>query len=126
MADYAKYRESVGIENTAMTDALHEHFEKYSKIQSSMVNAPEKYGMCLTPEAEAILIAKFGYGAGLNTKVKKNSKVKRNKSNRMACRLDDQTYDAVKSKMAEMGLKSAQEFIEYSVKEILGGSNEKD
>ena len=126
MADYAKYRESVQISNVQMTEALSEAFPGYSKIQSAMVNAPMKYGVCLSPEAEAYLIEVFGYGAGLNTKAKKNSKVKRSKSNRMACRLDDQTYDAVKSKMAEMGLKSAQEFIEYSVKEILGGRNEKN
>lgn len=123
MADYAKYRESVGIENTSMTEALHEHFEKYSKIQSSMVNAPEKYGLCLTPEAEAVLIANFGYGEGLNAKLRKNSKVKRSKSNRMAVRLDDPTYDMVKDKMAEMGLKSAQDFLEIAIKNMTGGVN---
>lgn len=125
MADYARYRESVGITNVQMTEALSEVFPKYSKIQSAMVNAPEKYGMCLTPDAEAVLISKFGVGTGLNAKKKKNSKVKRNKSNRMAVRLDDPTYDMVKIKMAEMGLKSAQEFMEYSVMKMLGGANEK-
>lgn len=122
MADYNKYRETVGIDNVQMTAALREAFPKYSKIQSAMVNAPEKYGLCLSPEAEAILIAKFGYGDGLNEKHRKNAKVKRSKSNRMVVRLDDTTYDMVKAKMAEMGVKSAQEFIEYSVKEMIGGN----
>lgn len=124
MADYSKYRDSVGISNVEMTETLSEAFPKYSKIQSAMVNAPEKYGLCLTPEAEAVLIAKHGSGDGLNTKPKKKSKVKRNKSNRMAVRFDDPTYDMVKNKMAEMGLKSAQEFIEFSVKKVLGGNYE--
>lgn len=124
MADYPKYREAVGVENKQMTELLCKHFPNYSKIQSAMVNAPEKYGICLSPEAEAILVANFGPGPGLNLKVKKKSLVKRNKSNRMAVRLDDQTYGMVKVKMAEMGLKSAQKFIEHSVKEMIGDVHE--
>ena len=73
MADYEKYRNSVRISNVQMTEVLREAFPSFSKIQASMVNAPEKYGLCLTPEAEAVLIANFGYGDGLNTKLRKNS-----------------------------------------------------
>ena len=121
MADYEKYRNSVRISNVQMTEVLREAFPSFSKIQASMVNAPEKYGLCLTPEAEAVLIANFGYGDGLNAKLRKNSKVKRHKSNRMAVRLDDPTYDMVKDKMAEMGLKNAQDFLELAIKNITGG-----
>ena len=121
MANYEKYRNSVRISNVQMTEVLREAFPSFSKIQASMVNAPEKYGLCLTPEAEAVLIANFGYGDGLNTKLRKNSKVKRHKSNRMAVRLDDPTYDMVKDKMAEMGLKNAQDFLELAIKNMTGG-----
>lgn len=121
MADYAKYRDSVRISNVEMIDALSEAFPAFSKIQASMINAPAKYGVCLTPEAETYLINVFGYGDGLNTKLRKNSKVKRNKSNRMAVRLDDPTYDMVKDKMAEMGLKNAQDFLELAIKNMTGG-----
>ena len=121
MADYEKYRNSVQISNVQMTEVLKTVFPSFSKIQASMANAPEKYGLCLTPEAEAVLIANFGYGDGLNTKLRKNGKVKRNKSNRMAVRLDDPTYDMVKDKMAEMGLKNAQDFLELAIKNMTGG-----
>lgn len=121
MADYAKYRDSVRISNVEMIDVLSEVFPAFSKIQASMINAPAKYGVCLTPEAETYLINVFGYGDGLNTKLRKNSKVKRHKSNRMAVRLDDPTYDMVKDKMAEMGLKNAQDFLELAIKNMTGG-----
>ena len=121
MADYRKYRESVLINNVVMTEALSQAFPGFSKIQASMINSPDKYGLCLSPEAEAFLIDTFGYGDGLNAKKKKNSKVKRNKSNRMAVRLDDPTYDMVKDKMAEMGIKNAQDFLEVAIKNMTGG-----
>ena len=126
MADYAKYRDSVRISNVEMTDALSEAFPGFTKIQASMINAPAKYGVCLTPEAETYLVNVFGYGDGLNAKRKKNRQVKRSKSNRMAVRLDDPTYDMVKEKMAQMGLKNAQDFLELAVKNITGGFNEEN
>ena len=118
MADYAKYRESVGVENKQMTELLCQHFPNYSKIQSAMVNAPEKYGICLSPEAEAILVANFGPGPGLNSKTRRKTQVKRNKTNRMAVRLDDRSYNMVKIKMAQMGLKSAQDFLEIAIENM--------
>lgn len=124
MADYAKYRDSVQISNVEMTEVLSEIFPAFSKIQASMINAPAKYGLCLTPEAETYLVNIFGYGDGLNVKIKKGRQVKRNKSNRMAVRLDDPTYDMVKEKMAQMGLKNAQDFLELAIKNITGGINE--
>jgi hypothetical protein len=41
----------------------------------------------------------------------------------MAVRLDDPTYDMVKDKMAEMGLKNAQDFLELAIKNMTGGMN---
>ena len=118
MATYAQYRESVGIDNKTMTETLSKRFPNYSKIQSAMINAPEKYGVCLTKEAELHLAEVHGYGSGLSVKPKKKREVKRNKSNRMAVRLDDKTYDTVKAKMAEMGIVSVQAFLETAIENM--------
>lgn len=62
---YELYRASVGIDNAAMIAALHEKFPCYGKATQSMINNPEKYAACLTPEAEAHLVSTFGHGPGL-------------------------------------------------------------
>lgn len=121
MADYVQYRERVGISNTVMTRALNEAFPKFTKIQASMIASPEKYGICLTPEAETLLADKYGYEKGLNIKRPRKRKVKRQKSNAITFRLDDSTYDMVKNKMAENGFKSVQEFMENTIEKTLGG-----
>lgn len=121
MADYAQYRKRAGISNTAMTRALNEIFPKFTKIQASMIAFPEKYGICLTPEAETVLVNKYGYENGLNIKRPRKRKVKRQKNNAITVRLDDSTYDMVKNKMAENGFKSVQEFMESTIEKSLGG-----
>ena len=62
---YDLYRASVGIDNADMIAALHEKFPCYGKATQSMINNPEKYAACLTPEAEAHLVSTFGPGPGL-------------------------------------------------------------
>lgn len=119
IADYEKYRASVGITNAEMTRLLREHFPNYSKIQAAMVNSPEKYGVCLTSQAEAAIIAAFGYGEGLNTRQGKKQPAKRKKDNRLVVRLDDSAYQAAMEKMKELGYSSTQDFVEAAIKEKL-------
>ena len=50
--DYELYRSTVEITNSQMTKTLNKEFPHYTRITASMVNQPEKYGVCLTPKAE--------------------------------------------------------------------------
>ena len=97
-ADYELYRATVGITNSQMTKTLNKEFPHYTRITASMVNQPEKYGVCLTPKAEDILARRYGLGKGLAwvTYVIDNIRSKRDdhrkKGNRITVWLPDDTY----------------------------------
>lgn len=112
MSDYAKYRHNAGITNNDMIAALRENYEQFSKIQCSMINHPEKYGLCLTKEAERVIAEKYGYYKGLDIRPKRISQVKLKKSKRLAVVLSEEDYDKAKNKMQEMGCTSVQSFLE--------------
>lgn len=63
--DYKKWCGSVGIATPDMTRELNKLFPHFTRITAAMVNAPEKYGMCLLPAAEDHLARRFGIGDGL-------------------------------------------------------------
>jgi len=65
MTDYSKYRDYIGITNPEMTKALHAVYRGFGRPASSFVNNPERSGVCLLPEAEALLVNTFGPGPGL-------------------------------------------------------------
>lgn len=95
MSDYEKYREKVGISNKQVITTLKRRYDGYGKATNSMINNPDKYGLCLLPEAEQLLATKFGYNEGLNifvpvTEAKK--KHRRKKRNRLVVYLDDDMY----------------------------------
>lgn len=124
MSDYRRYRESVGITTTDMIRALHEVYPQFSKIHSSYIHNPEKHGMKLTAEAEQLLAEKFGFGKGLDIKPSKKREVKRNKTRRLAVRIDERHYDMVKNKMQQMGCESVQSFLELLVNDAIRKEHE--
>jgi len=63
--DYKRWCASVGITIPVMTRYLSMMYPLFSRIGASMINAPEKYGICLLPEAEDKLATTFGTGDGL-------------------------------------------------------------
>ena len=66
MSDYVRYREEKGLSNNQIIRTVAEGYPGYTKIQNTMVNNPQKYGICLLPEAEKLLDQEAVYlSAGL-------------------------------------------------------------
>ena len=126
---YELYRASVGIDNTAMIAALHEKFPCYGKATQSMINNPDKYAACLTPEAETLLVSTFGPGPGL-VSVKDTPRPKhhprRAKPNRLVVYLPDELYQKVRQLMTACGFATVQEFLETSITGIVEEASKRE
>jgi len=123
--NYELYRESVGITNSEMTTALRRVYPHYSKVVGTMINAPEKYGVCLLPKAEEYLTHTFGIGNGLAwvqmVKDTIRSKLKpdehRKKGNRITVWLADDTYFRLLSLKTKDEYPTFQAFAEAAIVE---------
>lgn len=116
MPDYIAYRNEKAITNNQFINTLHERYVGFTKIQSSFISHPEVYGLCLTAEAEDVLIKEYGAGTGLeHYKPKPKRLDKRRKTNRMMVRLDDEMYIKVMSLMRSMNFTTVQEFLETTL-----------
>lgn len=93
MQDYEQYREHTDISSLMMVKALKPTFKSVTKSILAIVNNPKKYGCCLTPEAEQILVDTFGSGPGLaHRKHRKRRPAKRSKGHAVTVRMDDDLY----------------------------------
>ena len=124
-ADYELYRATVGITNSQMTKTLNKEFPHYTRITASMVNQPEKYGVCLTPKAEDILARRYGLGKGLAwvTYVIDNIRQKRDdhrkKGNRITVWLPDDTYFRILSLKTANVYPTLQAFAEAAIVDLI-------
>ena len=124
-ADYELYRATVGITNSQMTKTLNKEFPHYTRITASMVNQPEKYGVCLTPKAEDILARRYGLGKGLAwvTYVIDNIRSKRDdhrkKGNRITVWLPDDTYFRILSLKTANIYPTLQAFAEAAIVDLI-------
>ena len=112
MSDYIRYREEKGLSNNQIIRTIAEGYPGYTKIQNTMVNNPQKYGICLLPEAEKLLVDKFGEGEGIKLRGVKRSESRRKKSNRLVVRLNDEMYNRVRDLMCRLRYTSVQAFLE--------------
>ena len=112
MSDYVRYREEKGLSNNQIIRTVAEGYPGYTKIQNTMVNNPQKYGICLLPEAEKLLVDKFGEGEGIKLHGAKRSESRRKKSNRLVVRLNDEMYNRVRDLMLRLRYTSVQAFLE--------------
>ena len=112
MSDYIRYREEKGLSNNQIIRTIAEGYPGYTKIQNTMVNNPQKYGICLLPEAEKLLVDKFGEGEGIKLHGVKRSEIRRKKSNRLVVRLNDEMYNRVRDLMLKLRYTSVQAFLE--------------
>ena len=112
MSDYVRYREEKGLSNNQIIRTVAEGYPGYTKIQNTMVNNPQKYGICLLPEAEKLLVDKFGEGEGIKINGIKRSESRRKKSNRLVVRLNDEMYNRVRDLMFRLRYTSVQAFLE--------------
>ena len=123
--DYELYRATVGITNSQMTKTLNAEFPHYTRITASMVNQPDKYGVCLTPKAEDILARRYGLGKGLAwvTYVIDNIRSKRDdhrkKGNRITVWLSDDTYFRLLSLKTAKIYPTLQSFAEAAIVELI-------
>lgn len=118
MSDYNQYRAVTGISNNDIIAVLSKVYPNFTKVQCTMINNPEKYGLRLTKEAEKLLAESYGYCPCLDTKPPKKQTVKRIKTKRLAVRLTDEDYAKAKTKMQQMGCKSVQSFLELALENL--------
>ena len=123
MSNYAEYREAVGIKNADMIRALRASFRKYGGATNAMVNNPDNYGVCLTPKAEKVLAANFGYAKGLQYVKEKPVRKAciRKKPNRMTVYLTDDMFMRIREVMAAEGYSTVQDFLLKILTDYLGG-----
>ena len=123
MSNYAEYREAVGIKNADMMRARRASFRKYGGATNAMVNNPDSYGVCLTPKAEKVLAANFGYANGLqHIKEKPVRKACiRKKPNRMTVYLADDMFMQIREMMVAEGYSTVQDFLLKILTDYLGG-----
>ncbi len=118
--NYNAFRESKGIGNGDIIRTLRGKYPKYSKAQHSMVNNPEKNGVCLLPEAEALLVSVFGEGPGLTISAKKRkSHDNKDKPRRLCVRLSDPMFERVNALVSRMSFATMQDFIEAAIVSML-------
>jgi hypothetical protein len=122
MPNYAEYRVAKAIENSDMIRAVRAAYPKYSKMQQSLINNPEKNAVCLLPEAEQLLVKAFGPGPGLSISrpdpPKKNHDNK-TKPKRLCLRVSEQMFDGVQACMEKMCFATMQDFLEAAVQQMI-------
>lgn len=65
MQNYVEYLQSVGATQKVLVSVLRQYFPSFTKSICSIVMRPQKYGLSLSPEAEAVCVDVFGPGPGL-------------------------------------------------------------
>lgn len=116
MQDYNLYRDEKGLTNNDLIRAVKAGFPSFTKAQLSFANNPQKHALCLIPEAEALIVAAFGDGAGLSSTSKKaappKSKPNRKKPHRLVVYLDNALFNDVQTLATKRGFATMQAFLE--------------
>ena len=119
MPDYNHYKFEKGITNNDIIDTLKGKFVKFQKSTMTMVNRPYDYGVQLLPEAEAILVDRYGTGEGLTIYKSRKSHANKKKPNRLYVRLDDALMGRVKGTMDRLHFATTQDFIEAAILQMV-------
>lgn len=129
MSNYALYKQEKKLTSKEMVSAVKKDFPAYSKIQNSMIMYPEKYGLCLVPEAEQSLVNVFGGGPGLesaeNAKISEDSATEnrrrpnRRKPNRLVVYLGDELNNRVRDLMFRLRYNTVQDFLEAALSSMV-------
>lgn len=119
MSDYVRYRDSKGLTNSQMVKAVSTSYPGYTKIQHTMVNNPDKYGVCLLPEAERLIVEAYGEGEGIKLPSTKSRDCKRKKRNRLVVRLNDEMYNRVRDLMLRLHYDTVQSFLEAALSSMV-------
>lgn len=121
MTNYNEYRSDKNISNRDMIQAVRAGFPAYSKMQQSIVCNPAKNGVCLLPEAEELLVKRFGIGHGLGIvcKPRKRNHDTKGKPKRLTLRLSEAMFSEVDALMSRMCFSTMQDFLEAAVQQML-------
>lgn len=113
MPDYPVYMERAGIGRASFTRCLRAKYPLFSKVQTSMVCAPDRYGVQLTQEAERHLQAVFGSFGGLSLNEPQTVKPRpvRTKPHRLVVYLTDDENARVRAMMTRLGFATVQDFL---------------
>ena len=98
--DYKQFRIDNGIATKDMIEAVREVCPKFSKGTMSFADQPDKYGLCLLPSMDKMLLERFGGGQG---KPAPKAAPKRTKPNRFVVYLPDDLAEKVKRIRASQG-----------------------
>lgn len=115
--DYPLYCRKANITRRQMIEVLKRQYPKYEKMAQTVVCNPDDYGAQLLPDAEALLVANFGYHEGLSYKPKKKSN--RRKANKLTVRLDDTMYARLLRYYSRSSFASMQDFVEAAISNML-------
>lgn len=98
--DYRQFRIDNGIATKEMVEAVREICPKFSKGTMSFADQPDKYGLCLLPSLDKMLLERFGGG---QKQIAPKAAVKRTKPNRFVVYLPDDLAEKVKKIRAAQG-----------------------
>lgn len=103
--DYKQFRIEHGISTKDMIRTVSAVCPKYTKMQQSMVDQPEKYGVCLLPSLDKRLIEVFGKSEPLEEKEQEPRKPpNRTKPERFTFRLTKKKADKLRKIRAKLGV----------------------
>ena len=103
--DYKKFREDHGISTKEMIHTVSAVCPKFTKMQLSMVDQPEKYGVCLIPSMDKRLIEVFGKVEQLEeSEPAPKKKPNRTKPERFTFRLTNKKADKLRKIRAKLGV----------------------
>jgi hypothetical protein len=98
--DYRQFRADHGIAVKDVVDVVREVCPKFSKGTMSFADQPDKYGLCLLPSLDKLLVERFG---GQVKEAPAKAQPKRTKPNRFVVYLPDDLAEKVKKIRAAQG-----------------------
>lgn len=103
--DYKQFREKHGISTKEMIYTVSAVCPKFTKMQLSMVDQPDKYGVCLIPSMDKRLIEVFGKVEQLDgEEPAPKKKPNRTKPERFTFRLTKKKADKLRKIRAKLGV----------------------
>lgn len=120
MIDYIRYMDVAGIMQKDMVAAIQHEFPDFDKVRMSLACNPAKNALCLIPEAEKLVEAKFGRGPGLSITPKfGKTHDNKNKPNRLYVRLDNSLRSRVQTVYEQMCFASMQDLLESAISQFV-------
>lgn len=101
--DYRQFRMDTGITVKDMVEVLKDVCPKYSRSIQCFADQPDKYGLCLLPSLEKLLVERFGPCKDTPPAPKSKSKPQRTKPHRLVVYLSDDLNEKVVKIRAAQG-----------------------